>query len=710
MIALFKLAGALAFLFLASFATANAQGKKQALLTADRLVFTSGYNTLNASGNVIIQFGTTRLEAQSIHYDRYNNTIRAEGPLQLTDGERVTVLASFAELTGDLKQGVLKSARIVLDSQMQLSAVKFVRKDGRYNQLFKAATSTCSVSVAEPTPLWQIRATRIIHDEELRQIFFESAQLRIGKVSIAYLPRLRVPDPRVKRANGFLVPEVVSSSYLGAGFNAPYFITLGDYADVTLTPYIYSSGIATLGFDFRRRFVSGALDATGSISRDPLSANLWRGYILATGNFKLGNGLRSDMQLELVSDSTYLSNHGVDSKQRLESYIQLSRTERQSYFGAELAGFHSVSTAISNTTIPWAITDATMRRRWQPAMLGGQLGFSLSTSGFVRRDTTDITGRDGVRVSAVTDWRRDWINGSGVIFSTQAEIHGDRYSYSQDTTNPTAVTNVTPIAAAGFRLPMLRNSEKATEVLEPRIQLVWTPGNATTVPNEDSQLVEFEASNLFSLNRFPGIDVYESGARANVGITYSHRSTKGARLEGVVGQVFRLTDPGQFPMASSSSGTSSYLVFGGQLSLPSRLRLVQRMVFDTSFNIARNETGLFYKKGNFNMESSYLWLVSGAAGNTTTRSDWVVDGGIDLGNKWRTEASWRYDFINATTSEAAVALTYRNDCIKVDLSLSRQFASSSNVAPSTSLGLQVSLEGFGSRADSPAYNRKCADF
>lgn len=688
-----------------------AQAAPPAGLTADRVIYTSGYRTLRASGNVEIIFGTTILQASAVTYDQHNDVIRAEGPLELSDGKNVTIVASFAELSGDLKRGVLKSARMVLNEQLQLAAVEINRTDGRYNQLFKAAASSCKVSQAHPTPLWQIRARRIIHDEEKKLLFFEHAQVRFWKIPVAYLPRMRVPDPSVKRASGFLVPGVSNRDTLGTGINVPYFLTLGDHADVTLTPYIYSSGTATLGYAFRKRFRNGELNAQGAYTRDNVTAYTDRAYLFADGNLEFRNGLQAEMQLQFTSDESYLQSHGISDQLRLESFLNLNRTTRRSQFGANVQEFRSFSTAITPDEIPYLLSDINYRRRWRSAVLGGQIGFSAQSATYTRQSVTNISGRDTWRLATVADWRREWITRGGAVFGATAELHGDMYNIQQDSTFTSPLFRTTPIAAVEFRMPFARSRGNATEVIEPRAQLVWSQSGGTAVPDEDSQLVEFEATNLFALNHFTGIDQYETGLRANIGVSYSRKSSTGWDIEVMAGKVIRASDPGQFAVASGLSGTASSYVLAAQMALPSKIRLMQRTVFGNSLGITKNETRVGFKTKRFNIGSSYLWLSKDAAGNTASdRSEWVVDTGINLGNNWRSEANWRYDLATRTASDAGFGVTYSNDCVKVDLSLSRQFTASSNVAPSTSIGLQVSLEGFGSRLISEAPGRNCTDF
>lgn len=680
-----------------------------ASLKADQITVTSGYRTLRAKGNVEIVYQSTILTATEIVYNADQDRIIAVGPIRIQDGDAVTILADYAELSADMRRGVLKSARMVLNEQLQLTAVEINRQDARYNQLFMAAASTCTVSLAKPTPFWQIRAKRIIQDEENKQLYFENAQVRIGPVPVAYLPRLRVPDPTVTRATGFLVPGLSNSDRYGAGVTIPYFRLLGDYADTTLTPTIMTTGTFMLGIDFRKRFQNGRLDIESSLTRDTVASQKNRGHIFVTGSWTLGRNTKLGLSIEHASDLSYLNDLGISAKTRLENKLSLERTDRRARLGIGLYTFRNLSPTVSTVTIPHLLGTVEYRRRIALGASGGELGVELGAYGYQRRSTADIVGRDGRRLSVALDWEKRWISGGGAIFSTRGELHAANYRINQDSGFPTPVSTATPILAADWRLPLARQTARATDILEPRVQLVWSPNSGTTGPNEDSQLVEFGAENLFALNRFTGIDVIERGLRANIGLTLDRQTNSGWNLNAVAGRVLRINTPAQFGAFSGLSANNSAFVLAGQISLPDRFRLIQRMVFGDGNGLLKNETRIGYKADKFDVTTSYLWLQQNAAGNTTAdHSEWIVDTGWALTSKWRSGASWRYDLENNAASDAGLSLSYVNDCIKVDLSLSRRFAASSNVGPSTSLGFMVTLEGFGARADSDAYNRKCS--
>ena len=50
-----------------------------------------------------------------------------------------------------------------------------------------------------------------------RTVHFKNAQVRVADIPVLYLPRLRIPDPSLKRAAGFLVPAFGQHHALGQG-------------------------------------------------------------------------------------------------------------------------------------------------------------------------------------------------------------------------------------------------------------------------------------------------------------------------------------------------------------------------------------------------------------------------------------------------------------------------------------------------------------
>ena len=84
--------------------------------------------------------------------------------------------------------------------------------------------------------------------------------------------------------------------------------------------------------------------------------------------------------------------------------------------------------------------------------------------------------------------------------------------------------------------------------------------------------------------------------------------------------------------------------------------------------------------------------------------------GWQVAQGWRATAETRYDFVADRAQKAELGLEYRNECVTVDLSVSRRFTSSDTVRADTDVGLSVRLGGFGRPRDTgaaPVARRSC---
>lgn len=678
-------------------------------LVADRIIFARENGMLQASGHVEIFIGGAKLEARSLTYSRAQDRIKVEGPLTITQENGHVFVAEYAELSGDLRDGILHSARLVLSQQVQIAAAEMERSEGRYTRLYKTVTSSCRVCPGS-RPVWQIRAKEIVHDAQARKLYFNRAQLRLAGVPVFYIPRMTLPDPTVKRARGFLTPSFRSTSALGTGVRVPYFVPLGDHADLTFAPYVYSGGSKTLEIQGRRRWHNASLDVDSALTRDGLTGAALRGYLFADGHLDLPRGFRADLQLQLTSDKTYLSQYGFTAPDRLENTLSFTGQTRDSYSLLEFGGYYSTRASDINSQLPSQTVDLTLRRR---AAVGhaAWAGFGLDASSYYRPATTNgATGRDGIRASVRGDWSTRGVIGPGLVLSSRAIIRAEAFKIYDDAAYPSPVTRSFGGMSAGLSYPMARTTSRGARVtLAPTAQLVFLPNVSVTSPNEDSTFAELDSTNLFELDRLSGIDAMERGLRLNLGVSYARQSPRGNQLELSLGRVIRATADTQLSHASGLAGVTSDFVLGLRVARADMFALDSRLVFDDDLTVSRNETRVSLTRSRFQLSGSYLWKEADATlGSTSARSGLAADVTYGLSGNWNAVAQWQHDFVAGQSTKSKIGMIYQNECISVDFSFTRQFNSSTSATPTNSVGLTVALAGFGSQGDGPAYNRRCS--
>jgi LPS-assembly protein len=684
-------------------AVVPALAQETATLIADRVTIRADAE-LVAEGGVEVLFEGTRLTATRITYDRRDGKLVIDGPITLAQGADIVVLADAAELDADLRNGIMTSARLVLNRELQVAASALSRVDGRYAQLSNTVASSCRVCSTRETPLWQIRARSVIHDAETRQIYFTGARFEVIGLPVAYIPRLRMPDPSVRRARGFLVPDLTQSSLLGFGIRAPYFIPLGPSADITLAPFITSNS-RTLELRYRQAFQHGTIEANGAVSRDTLTGDPLRGYLFLEGRFALPRDFRLTFDAELVSDERYLSDYGYSGNDRLDSEIALSRVRRDERISATAISYRTLRASELPVAdqLPALQGVASWERRYFPAALGGEARLGFSAQGYRRESREDVLGRDLLRLGASGRWRGERVLAGGVLAGAEGLFAADIYRIGDDSTLDEILLQGTPTLAVDLRWPLVRRGARGSDIVTPMAQLIWTDRFGARIPNEDSTLPELDEGNLFALSRFPGDDVRERGVRLNLGLTWTHLSDADWQGTVTVGRILRDEDLGQFGGASGLGGLASDWLVGGQLRLGDRIALTGRTLFDDDFDVSRAEGRVDWNARRLRTGASYVWAAADpAAARPEAASELRLDTSLRLTPQWTLENDLRYDFVAERAANARVGFVFRNECLSADLSLSRRFTSSTSVRPDTDIGLRVSLLGFGGGDAGPA--------
>ncbi|KGJ05123.1 organic solvent tolerance protein [Paracoccus halophilus] len=681
-----------------------------ATLLADYLSLDAD-NRLTASGGVVIWYRGKRLVASRVIYDRETGSAVIEGPIHLTEPARAgtrqetIVIADSAQLEPNLQDGILQGARLVLAREMQMAARQMTRsEEGNVTRLDNVVASSCQICAENPIPLWEIRARTITHDARTRQLTFDRPQIRAFGTPLFSLPWLTAPDPTVDRMTGFLQPQFRTTSSLGFGIKLPYFITLGDHADITVTPYISASQTRTLELRYRQAFSNGAMEWNGAISRDDIKNNDTRGYLFGAARFELPRGYMLGFQLQTASNRAYLLDYDITDADRLWSGVTLDRIRRDRMMTARIGNYESLRDDEPDEMTPSVVADALWRRRWTPGRLGGIADLEWSLHAHRRSSDEDVLGRDMARGSVQLDWRRSAILPGGVMGAAQARLNADIYRIRQDSVYDDWVARADPAIAAELRWPLARHRGGVTHIVEPIAQVIWSPERDydDDVPNEDSNLVEFDEGNLFSLSRFPGWDARESGLRANLGLGWTRIDPAGWSIGLTAGRVLRSGSDSAFEGSGPLSGNTSDWLLATHYSGANGLAIANRALFDDGFSISRNELRLGWYQPGLQVSAGYLWLDSDPREERfASVSELTTSGGWQLAEGWWATTETRYDFTADRAQKAELGLEYRNECITVEMSLERRFTSTDEVNAETRFDLGIRLGGFGQQKSGP---------
>lgn len=336
---------------------APAESVARMVVEAKELVYNERENTVTAKGDVQIYYKGRVLEADRVVYDRNAQRVFAEGHARLTEKDGTTAFADRFDLTDDFKSGFIESLQVESTNDTHFSAPRAERVDE--TTVFDRGTYTaCDACKDDPTRprLWQVRAKRIIHDNDEKMIYYEDASLEFLGVPVAYVPFLASPDPSVKRKSGILTPQFTYRSQLGGGVGIPFFWAIAPDYDLTITPTFFTRQGPFLATEFRQRLENGAYTIraegthvadTGAFAPPPLGAGdrRWRGAAQTFGEFAINDQWKLGWDVTVLSDRYFLQDY-KQSNNLLQNYffressstIYLVGQGPRSYF--DLRGFY----------------------------------------------------------------------------------------------------------------------------------------------------------------------------------------------------------------------------------------------------------------------------------------------------------------------------------------------------------------------------------
>ena len=293
---------------------------------------------LNATGNVIVQYGKSKIKAKALNFNQTTREIKFTEIQDFQDGNAISLSASEAVISSDLSEGIISAANLILSETIKIQTGEVRLKDGQISSVSEISRVTSCDECEGKEPNWYLSASSAKRDSENSNIIYKDVIVRVKGVPIAYIPYLRMPDPSVNRARGFLVPEAVLTSNLASGLKLPYFIPLGLSSDLLVTPY-FSSKTNTLEYRYRKKFKNGELTVNGAFSDDDLVNEDLRYFSQLVGNYQMGYGIALNFNLGKVGDSSYLGDYVYSEESELNSEISLRKTivEKHQFFDGDLS-------------------------------------------------------------------------------------------------------------------------------------------------------------------------------------------------------------------------------------------------------------------------------------------------------------------------------------------------------------------------------------
>lgn len=678
--------------------------EKMLLRHADSGTFDTQNNIVSLEGHVEVDYKGRILIADKVSYDIDADVLTADGHISLMSSNGDVAFANHVTLNDQMRDGVLKAFGAFLGQNGRLAAVSASRSDeGRITEARKAVYSNCKICREDGlrTPLWQVRAVRIVHDRDKKRITFDDATLEFFNQPVLYTPYLSLPDPSVRYASGLLTPAVGNSSSIGYFARLPYYFAIDETRDATLEPLFSTSGGMVLLGEYRQRWENSGLWLQGSAAENPnggVSQNQQQFYshlfgggsFALTDGWKTGEGWQAGFDTQISSKDTYLARYDISEADRLTSDLFLVGEHGRSRFAVTGYFFQSLRLNDDNRTIPVVLPlieyDYIPTEKWA----GGQFSLNVNTLALSRD-----SGTNNQRLSADTRWRRPFIDDLGQLWTVQLDARGDVYHTDSSALVPGEskfILRGMPTAALDWRWPFIARGNGARSlIIEPIAQMIAAPygGNPKSINNEDSLDLQIDDNNIFSFDQVPGNDLVESGPRANFGFRLENRFA-GGYVEALLGQTLRLKSDPIFSEDTGEKGTSSDLVGRFSIRFAPYIDLTQRISYDEDTGkVRRDEVYLTGNYGRSSIQLNYVQLAKTA--DVPAREEINTQADVNFYENLQAFAAFRRDLISNQTLSSEFGLGYIDECFGISLAYRRKYTTDRDLKPSTAILVHFNL-------------------
>lgn len=676
------------------------EGVIPADLSADSMTYDRELGLITATGNVQITYDGRLLIADKVTYNQKTGIVQAIGNASLTETNGEVLLGDRFDITGDLKDGVIYNIGLVLADRSRVAGSGARRSNGIKTEVRNAVYSPCNLCEDDPeaSPLWQLKAVRVIHNAEEKRVEYRDAWLEVFGVPVVYTPYLSHPDPTIKRRSGLLAPSFSSSTELGFRIQAPYFWAIDDYQDATITPLITTDGGSGAILEYNRNFEKGIIRANGSfVFNDPDEGE--RAYLDFESEYHINNTWRAGLDVETASDDTYTRRYGFDTESVLESRAYLEGFRGKNYQSVNAYAFTDLRSDSDSRNSPIILPIYDFNYVGNRDQLGGFTSFDFNALNLVR-ETDDVSTR---RLSLRPRWDRPFRGNFGELYNASVSLAADAYHSSNvvqdDDTEFTGLAGrFVPRASLSWRLPLIRPGTTFNNTIEPIVKFVAAPnvGNTTLIPNEDSPEIEFDETNLLSDNLFDGIDRIEGGMRASYGLNWVVTGKNDGSASFFLGQAYRPREDSNFGPGSGLDEKFSDIV-GRAHFKPNKFADItyRTQLSSDDLEVQRNELTGNVGPAALQASTSYIFIAQQPGSEFEGREELNTSLSSQINENVNANFSSRYDVADADLRSLGLQFVYENECVKFTSQLTRSFFEDRDLRPEDRVTFTIVLKTLG---------------
>jgi len=588
-------------------------------------------------------------------------------------------------------------------------------KDNNITTVNKGIFTSCNSN--EKCPPWSIKAEKIDHNKNKKQLIYKNAFLNIYDFPILYFPKFYHPDPTVKRQSGFLVPQINNSNILGSSLLVPYYHVISDNKDLTVTPTIFDSETKMLQSEFRQENKFSSLIADFGHVRNFKTNysndenNISHLFLKYVANLNLPKFTQSELNFnyEKITNDTYLKIFDTNlidkqikptNQNKLSSDINIRLNNKKFNFNAGMSAYEQLSGKNSDR-YQYILPYYNYSQKLYTNTLGS---FNFRSNGY-----NDLNNTNVLKSSLTNDINflsKDFISNTGLknnfgIYFKNLNTLGKNYTNYKN--NPQS--EIESIYNFETSYPLIRSNDVVTDYLTPKISFRLNPGD---MKNYYTTKRTINSKNIFSIDRLGiGGDSFEKGKSLTLGFDYTKENIDDINKYFTINlaTVFRDKIEENIPKSSSIGNKSSNIVGSLSYALSDNYKIDYDFSLDNDFNkFEYNNISSTFNYNNFMTKFNFIEETGKIGSINSIENTTEIKLNEDKSIYFNTRRNRRTNF----TEYYDLVYEYINDCLSANIKYKKTYYQDRELNPSEDLIFSISLfplTTFEQKIDQSMYSR-----
>ena len=713
--------------------------KDNNIIKTDYAVYNNKLQIIEAKGDTVITTSKGYIvETKDINFNKNKNFINSESPTIIKDVQNNKIY--LENFNYQMKQNIFKSVGLikVIDksnntyefSQIYIDENKkeligsdsktFLNQNGfktnkenkprifsnsislkeKESNFIKSTFTTCNYRENDKCPPWELRASKMKHDNIKKTIYYDNAVIRIYNVPIFYFPKLAHPDPTVKRRSGFLIPSYADTKNLGSSINIPYFWAISPDRDFTLKNQLFVNENPLFIGEYRQAFKNSNLifdfgysEGYKNTSDTKKPGDKSHFFAKFFKEFSDNENRTSDFEINLqdVSHRKYLKLYRIESDlvnyetNTLENFVNFNHydDEKDLFVSIRSSIYRNLNESY-NDKYEFILPELNLNKNLYSEKLGsGSFNSNFKIHNYDTNKFENFLINDFEWSFNKTFFNLPY---EGNFLTSLKNVNYEAKNVDKFKKKTTSELMGALGYLASFNL--IKSEISGTNhTLKPKFLLKYAPNHMKNETEDNSLYRE----NIFSLNRVNSPSNFEGGTNLTYGFDYE-RKRKENNVKFSLGQVInekKLNDK----MSDTSSLDKRFSDVVGSFEFDTNnLKIDYNYSLDQNFKeMNYNEVGAEYSLSNMKFNLNYL-----EENNISDVKEYLKSSlEIKRGNNGLFTFSNKRNIITNSSEYYNLSYEYINDCLRAGLVYRREFYNDSELEAENSLMFKVTLSPFG---------------